>query len=699
MRALLPEIIHFDDYELDLGRYELRRGDRVIKLEKNPMELLILLVENPGRLVTREQIIHRLWGDDVFVDTRHGVNTAVHKLRSALRDDSEQPRILETVVGKGYRLIAATVPRLHESTDKVTEFLEPNPELGNNGRAASPLPKQPWSRFLSIARSLGLALLAIIFIRILFPKWFSYSPTTPPRGIVTLAVRPLKDLDADPYWEFLATGLTEEMVTRLGQLHPQQMLVVRLTSGYAAASLDKLAKDLNADYVLEGGVRKIDQRVAITAQLVQVGTQSVVWGQHYDREVKDLLRVQDEVATAITGEVLNKLPNVAAPAREVNREAYLAYLEGRHFWNQRTTASLTRARALFQRSIDIDPSYAPSYAGLAFCYELLGSPPYTALPPNEAFPQAKKTATKALELDNTLAEAHVVLGYSEMVYDLNLSGARQEFSLALQLHPDYATGHQFYAYYLTAIGDLKGAITERRRALELDPVTPLFSSALGEAYYQNREFDRAIEQNSRALELDPAYAIALVNIGRAYEMKGMHAEARSVFQKILAAAPNDPAVLALMGHEYATSGDRARALKTISHLKQLSAHRYVPAIYMALVYTGLHARDRAFEWLNRAADERCEYLVYLPSEPLADPLRSDPRFERLLNRLGLKPLDDTKNDPISRQLASGSSTNQSRSVRKIDLLETSGLIARASAGRNTTLHSQKSPLNVGITSL
>jgi tetratricopeptide (TPR) repeat protein len=392
------------------------------------------------------------------------------------------------------------------------------------------------------------------------------------------------------------------------------------------------------DYVLEGGVRKMADRVAITAQLIQVSKDSVIWGQHYEREVKDMLRVQEEVAAAITGEVLNNLPHTTLPAREVNREAYLAYLEGRHFWNMRTTESLYRARALFQKSIDIDPSYAPSYAGLSYCFALLGSAPYTAVPPKEAFPRAEEVAKKALELDNTLSEAHVVLGYSEMVYDLNLSEARHEFSVALQLHPDYATGHQLYAYYLTAVGDLKGAITERKRALELDPVNPILSSALGEAYYQNREFDRTIDHNTRSLELDPGYVIALINIGRAYEMKGMHAEARGNFEKVLAVAPSDPAVLALTAYEYASSGDRAKALLMISHLRELSTHGYVPQVYIALVYTGLHDLDNAFVWLNRAADERCEYLLYLPSEPLADPLRTDLRFQKLLKRLGLKPL-------------------------------------------------------------
>jgi tetratricopeptide (TPR) repeat protein len=436
------------------------------------------------------------------------------------------------------------------------------------------------------------------------------------------------------------------MVTRLAQLHPQRMGVVPLSPGYATAPLERLAKDISADYVLEGSVRKINERVAITAQLLQVANQSVMWGQSYERDVKDLLRIEDEVADTITGEVLRNIPHASQPAREVNRDAYLAYLEGRYFWNKRTTESLTRALALFQKSEAIDPSYAPSYAGLADCYELLGSAPYTALPPSEVFPKAEAAARKALEMDASLSEAHVSLGYSEMVYEWNLREARKEFTLALQLRPDDATGHQFYAYYLTAIGDLQGAIEERRRALELEPLNPLLSSALGEAFYQNREFDLAIQHNSRSLELDPSYAVALVNIGRAYEMKGMHPQARDAFQRILSVAPDDSAVLALMGHEYALSGDKAKAFAVIKHLKQLSGHTYVPSMYVALVYTGLQDLDNAFDWLNKSATERCEYLVYLPSEPLADPLRKDPRFPQLLHRIGLNPAK-ARNTPLN----------------------------------------------------
>jgi len=506
----------------------------------------------------------------------------------------------------------------------------------------APPPARPWhSSSFWVAITLAVILGVVTLLRM--PDPAQNLRPQPSRSRVTLAVRQFRNLNDTSSndtssQDFVAAGLTEEMVTHLGQLHPQQMSVIRLTPGYAAATLDRLAKDIRADYVLEGSIRQIANRMTISAQLVQVSSQTVVWGHSYERDVKELLRVQEEVAAAITGEVLNNLPHTAPAAREVNREAYLAYLEGRYFWNKRTTESLTRALDLFQQSVTIDPTYAPSYAGLADCYELLGSAPYTALPPNEAFPKAETAAKKALELDSTLAEAHVSLGYSKLVYEWNLSEAEKELARALQLRPDYATGHQFYAYYLTAIGNLGAAIAERKRALELDPVNPLLTSALGEAFYQNREFDRTIEQNSKSLQLDPSYAIALVNIGRAYEMKGMHPQARDSFEKVLAAAPDDPAVLALIGHEYALSGEKAKAAGTISKLQQLSTHKYVPAIYVALVYTGLHDLDHSFAWLDKAFNERSEYLVYLPTEPLADPLRGDPRFSQLLQRLGLKKI-------------------------------------------------------------
>ena len=481
--------------------------------------------------------------------------------------------------------------------------------------------------------ALLICLSAAIPLSVYWPQIHNKIWPTPPKMI--LAVRPFKNLSGDPTQDFVADGLTEEMITRLGQLHPDEMGVVRLSPAYASSDLDRIGKDVHANYVLEGGVRVSGQRVAITAQLFQASDHTLVWGESYERDLQDVLRIEGEVAGAIASGVLNKLPHALPSIRQVNREAYLAYLEGRYFWNKRTEEGFAKAITLFRRSIEIDPTYAPSYAGLADCYELLGSAPYSTLTPEQAFPQAESAARKALELDSTLAEAHVPLGYSQLVYERNFSEARKEFETAIQLRPGYATAHQFYGYYLTAMGRSDDAIAERKKAVELDPISPLLNSALGEAYYHARRFDVTIEQNKKALELDPRYAIALVNIGRAYEQMGMHQQARDAFQKILTAAPEDPAILALIAHEYAVSGDKVNANKTLARLTEVSTRKYVPAIYFAAVYIGLDRKDDAFKWLDKAYDERCEYLVYLGSEPLADPLRSDPRFSRLLTRIGL----------------------------------------------------------------
>jgi TolB-like protein/Flp pilus assembly protein TadD len=519
-----------------------------------------------------------------------------------------------------------------------------------------PAIRSPRLRRLIILCSVVASLAVPIALIMLF-----WPPTPPPvLSKMILAVRPFKNLSGDSGQDFIADGMTEEMITRLGQMHPDKMGVIRLSPAYASVGLARIGKDVGAQYVLEGGVRRSEQQVAITAQLIQISDQTQVWGESYERDLKDLLRMESEVARVIAVAVLNKVPerqpspdgnserefeaavaeskvaHTQGQTRQVNGDAYLAYLEGRYFWNKRTEAGFAKAITFFQRSIDIDPTYAPPYAGLADCYELLGSAPYSTLRPREAFPKAEAAARKALALDSTLAEAHVSLGYYQMVYEWNFPEARIEFETALQLRPSYATAHQFYGYYLTAMGQPDEAIAERKKALELDPISPLLHSALGEAYYQAKRFDVTITQNNEALELDPGYAIALVNIGRAYERMGMHQEARDAFQKLLTVVPEDPAILALLGHEYAVSGDKVNAAKGLAKLSEVAKKRYVPAIYFAVIYIGLDRRDDAFLWLDKAYQERCEYLVYLGSEPLADPLRGDPRFSKLLTRLGLK---------------------------------------------------------------
>jgi TolB-like protein/Flp pilus assembly protein TadD len=456
---------------------------------------------------------------------------------------------------------------------------------------------------------------------------------------VVLAVQPFRNL-GEKSDDFISAGLTEEMIARLGQLHPGRLSLIALTENGIPRLSDFRFSKIHADYVLEGTVRRFNDQVAITAQLIQASDHTVAWGNSYERDVRDLLRVQTAVADAIITEVFNKLPHATPPARELNRDAYLAYLEGRYFRGFNTTESIQKAILRFEKSINIDPTYAPAYVGLSDCYELLGSAPWTTLPPKEAFPKAEAAARKALQLDDTLAEAHDSLAMAYLVYEWDFPSAHREFRRALDLRPTDLTAHHFYAYYLTVAGNLREAILERKKAVDLDPISSGAASALGDAYYQARQFDQTIVQNERALELDPRNAIALVNLGRAYQQKGKHAEAQAAFQKILSAVPDDPAVLALLGHEYAVSGRHGDARQAIAKLQILAAHRYVPALYFAVIYIGMGDKDDAFRWLDTAVSERSEYLVYLGSEPLADPLRNDPRFSELLKRVGIsgKPI-------------------------------------------------------------
>jgi tetratricopeptide (TPR) repeat protein len=412
-------------------------------------------------------------------------------------------------------------------------------------------------------------------------------------------------------------------------------LVVEVPPRDSGLSLLQIREKFSADYILEGSARSDEQRGEITARLISGKEKPhLIWGNSYPFDWSDQIATEIKVSGAIVAEVLNILPHDTHPVQEVNAQAYEAYLKGRYLWNRRTAESLRRAISYFQQAIQADPNYAPAYAGLADSYSLLGSAPYSVLSPKEAFAKAEAAARKALELDQTLSEAHVSLGYSKLVYDWDFPGAEQEFLLAMQFRPTYATAHEFYAYYLTVMGRLDDAVTERKKATDLEPASPLLSSALGEAYYQKRQFDLTIAQNRTSLDLDPSYAIAL-NLGRAYEQKQMYPQALQAFQQIRAAVPDDPVLLALIGHTYAVSGKETDARGILARLIQMRNDRYVPSLYIALVYTGLGDKNSAFQWLDKAYEERCEYLVYLPTEPTADPLRDDARFSAFLKQLGL----------------------------------------------------------------
>jgi tetratricopeptide (TPR) repeat protein len=523
-----------------------------------------------------------------------------------LRDDSSEDQ------GRLYAYKSELDAWWNRHTDLTSE-----PEVENQGD--TPADVEPVSSPHSRARWLALAVALVAAGAIYY--YFNHAPSGS-KPTPTLGVLRFETANGDADAGRIARGLTDEMFSRLGSL-----------SSSAVAVTD----EHTADYRLEGSVRTEDNQVAITARVFASKPQNhVVWGDSWEFERKDLIPKEIEIANRIVDEVLRALSLTRPAGHQPNQAAYEAYLMGRALWARRTSESLQQAVNSFQRAIDTDPAFAPAYAGLGDSYALLGSAPYTVLAPEQAFPRAKAAAQKAIQLDDSLAEAHICLGYVELVYDRNYLAAERELRRALVLRPSSATAHQYYAYYLTAMGRLNDAIDERKTAQQLEPNSPLMDSALGEAYYHARQFDNTITYNKLSLVHDPSYAVALINLGRAYEQKGLADDALRAYQTILTVAPDDPGLLALSAHAYAVSGRPAVARNVLARLERMRATKYVPAVYIALVYVGLGEKDRAFQWLDRAYQERCEYLVYLPTEPLADPIRQDPRFARLIERLGLK---------------------------------------------------------------
>lgn len=469
-------------------------------------------------------------------------------------------------------------------------------------------------------------------------------PSPRPGTNTMLLVVPFANWSGDPQQDHMSDGLTGEMITQLGRLHPQQLGVIAQTTSMLYKGTKKSAREigdeLGVQYILEGAVRREGNRVRISANLVQVRDQSTVWAENYDRDLQDILKLQAEVAEAITRQILVQVSGTreaslsAEGVRSVNPEAYDKYLWGRVYWDRR---DLARSMDSYNQAIAHDPSYALAYAGLAKTYVLLGSTPVDAVPPVQAKPQAKNAATRALQLDPKLDDAHLALANTYLSYDWDWRAAESEFKTALELNPSNPTSHEWYGDYLMVRGRMKEALVEMERARDLDPRAEIINSASAEAYYFAREYDRAIEQCRRALEFYPNSLYLRFWLGSAYREKKMYPEAIAAFSSAKADSGNNPATIMALGYTYGVSGNTQEAQNAVKELKNLARKRYVPALYFAAIYFGLGDKDKAFEWLEKAYAERTDRLIYLNIEPMADGLRSDPRFKGFVARVGLAP--------------------------------------------------------------
>jgi TolB-like protein/DNA-binding winged helix-turn-helix (wHTH) protein/Tfp pilus assembly protein PilF len=627
-------ILCFGSFEVDLGSRELRRQGLRISLQDQPFRLLALLLERAGQVVTREELRDKLWPADTFVDFDHSLNTAVRKLREALGDSAEAPRYVETLARRGYRFVAPVA--------------EPGPTapLAHSANADVASPSPPMKARLPPSARRVVVIAAVLSSAALVAHWVGGRPRprTQPGRRLTLAVLPFDNLSGDAGQEYLSDGLTEEMITQLGRLEPDRLRVTARSSTWkyksAERDIDRLRRELGADYVLEGSLRRAGERVRVTAQLIQAADQTDVWAETYERDLRDVLVLQSEVARAVARAIaLTLTPDAQArlaSVRSVRPESYQDYLRGRYFFNRKTEAALRQALRYFQQAVAADPGYAPAYSGLADCYWSLGaSATVGGLPPRQAMPEAKAAALKALEIDGTQAEAHSSLAMVHLLYDWDLAASEREFRRALELDPEYTTAHHWYSHCLVVLGRTDESLAESKRALELEPLHLVINVHLGWHYLYARQYDQAIEQFRRTLELDPAFPQAQRYAAWAYLQKGMHQEAIASLRAALSLLGRNPEVEGELGHALGVAGRRAEALAMLEGLRQLSSTRYVSPYSVALVHVGLGDRDQALAWLEKAYVERSDYMPYLNREPMLDGLRSDARFAALVRRVGL----------------------------------------------------------------
>jgi len=570
--------LRFGEFELDISAYELRRGGQPVHLERQPMDLLILLVERHRQLVWRADIAKRLWDPGVFVDVEMGVNTAIRKVRQALRDSRESPAFIETISGKGYRFIA-------------------------------PVDAAPLGRHQE--------------------------------AIESVAVLPFANDSADPDGEYLSDGITETLINSLSQIWNLRVVARSTVFRYKGKDIDpqKAGNDLHVRAVVSGRLLQRGNTLIVRAELMNVATGGQLWGGQYNRKPEDVFALQDDLSREIseklrlqlTGEERQRLTKRYTE----DSEAYRLYLKGRYHWNKRSPEGLQKAVEYFQQALDKDPAYSLAYAGLADTYAYLSF--FNVVAPREAMPKAKTAAVKGLEIDKALAEAHVSLGYISFTYDGDWPAAGKHFEQALALNPAYTRGHTFYPFFLSSIGRSEEALEVAKGALDLDPASPAVSHSLAVQLYLARKFDRAIEQAHDTLEMDANFAISYAVLGEVYLSKGMYREGLSELEKYSALSRSGAASLALLGYSHARLGERKESLQVIEALKAASKQSFVPALFVALVYAGLEDKDQAFTWLEKAYEERFNRLAYLKVEALWDPLRSDPRFADLLRRVGIPP--------------------------------------------------------------
>src|SRR6202162_4540371 len=658
--AVVEQPIRFDEgYELDLRPRRLRRGGHVLKLERIPFEILLLLLEHRDEIVTRDQIVSRVWGQGVFLDTDNSIRGAIRKLRQVLKDDAEAPRFIQTVTGQGYRFVALVITPKEPSAasepeatgvptddrDLVSELdswlqarrlrlVEPDQDrtAEQTTDAGSGQANRKSYRWLFVGAAALLSVACLLSFLVIRGWRRASNPPTHSQGKIVLAVLPFENLSRDPDQEFFSDGLTEEMIAQVGKLNRDQMTVVARSSvaKYKGSKLaaQEIGKELNADYLVQGSVRRWSDRVRITVQLVQAQNQTDLWTESYDRELKDLLAVQDSVVQSIASQIHIALTEEQktrlANPRPTSPEAYEAYLKGRYYWNKRTADGMQKADHYFQQAVERDPTYAAAYSGLADCNSGLTWHGFKS--PADALPKAYAAARKAVEIDPQSAEAHASLGLV-FSHRWNWAGAEAEFRRALELDPQYANAHHWYGDYLSIKSRHDEALAEASRAQELDPLNLMISTWVALRYYQAHNYSRAIEQGRNSVELDSNFAAAHLLLGEGYVQAGLRSDGVNELKRAASLSGGSTLYTAQVAVALAAAGRRREALQIAHELETISRKRYVSPYGLAQIYAALKGDEDTFKWLQAAYNDRAVWIGYLAVDPIFDRYRSDHRFQ------------------------------------------------------------------------
>ena len=616
--SLVANPVRFGAFEVDLHAGELRKNGVRIKLQEQPLQLLELLLESPGDVVTREELQRKLWSTGTFVDFEHSLNAAVKRLREALGDSADNPRYIETLPRHGYRFIAPV-------------------QRATPANLQAPTPAANRRRWQLVAAG-GIALLLIAGATYLF--WRPTQKAVPPERRVMLAVLPFENLSGDPSEELFSDGMTREMINWLGRLDARRLGVIAATSAMtyknSPKTISEIGRELGVDYILEGSVQKDRGRVRITAQLIAVENQAHLWAESFDRGQSDVLLTQTDIARAVSQQIrLNLTPQVQqqlSRAHRVNPEAYLDYLRGQLENPRFTFEAMAKEQAYYERALQKDPNFALAYFGLANCY--LDYLITRRMPPGEAAKRTKEFVTKAHQMDENLGEAYVVLAYINWRYNWDVQAAEQNFRRAVELSPNSVHVHMHHITYLAWRGHRTEAFAEREIVRQLDPLRLEAGAHPGLIYYQLRDYGPMLEGMRHYVSSNPGHWLGHNLLGVAYQGSGQTAQAIPEYQKAVELSSNDSDPTAALAYAYARTGKRAKAEKILGDLLEQSKTGYASPYMIAAIYAGLGNKDKAFEFLEKAYDERSADLSYfLKADLRMDTLRSDPRFHDLLRRM------------------------------------------------------------------